>query len=225
MATSITEYALSLIGDGAVVGLGSGRAARNFVRALGARVRAGFHVQGVPTSQTTADLAHSLGIPLCRPDEVDRIDIAVDGADEVDPSLQLIKGYGGALVREKIVAASATRFVILVGQEKLVPMLGSRGKLPLEVLPFGSALCLRLLGDFGWRPRLREESGTPFTTDNGNYLVDCHIPPLPSPATWEQKLLAMPGIVGTGLFLDMAHTVLIQTGDTVQVRQRNRPAP
>ena len=114
---------------------------------------------------------------------------------------------------------------ILVGQEKLVPVLGSRGKLPLEVLPFGSALCLRLLDGFGWQPRLREENGEPFTTDNGNYLVDCHIPPLPSPATWEQKLSAMPGIVGTGLFLDMAHTVLIQTGDTVQVRQRNRPAP
>jgi ribose 5-phosphate isomerase A len=225
MATSIAEHALSFIHDGDTVGLGSGRAARNFVRALGARVEAGLQIRGVPTSQATADLAHSLGIPLFRPDEVDQIDIAVDGADEVDPSLQLIKGYGGALVREKIVAASAKRFVILVGQEKLVPVLGSRGRLPLEVLPFGAALCLRLLGELEWQPQLREENGTPFTTDNGNYLVDCRIPPLPSPATWEQQLLAMPGIVGTGLFIDMAHTVLIQTGDTVQVRQRNRPDP
>ena len=222
MATSIAEHALSFIHDGDTVGLGSGRAARNFVRALGARVEAGLQIRGVPTSQATADLAHSLGIPLFRPDEVDQIDIAVDGADEVEPSLQLIKGYGGALVREKIVAASAKRFVILVGQEKLVPVLGSRGKLPLEVLPFGAALCLRLLREIEWHPQLREENGTPFTTDNGNYLVDCRIPPLPSPAVWEQKLLAMPGIVGTGLFIDMAHTVLIQTGDTVQVRQRNR---
>ncbi len=223
MAQRIAEHALSLIDDGAVVGLGSGRAARDFVRALGACVQAGLQVQGVPTSQITADLARSLGIPLFRPDEVDQIDIAVDGADEVDPSLQLIKGYGGALVREKIVAASAKRFVVLVGQEKLVPVLGSRGKLPLEVLPFGTTLCLRLLDELGWQPRLRGETGGPFTTDNGNYLVDCHIPRLPSPAVWERRLSAMPGIVGTGLFIDMAQTVLIQTGHTVQVRQRNRP--
>ena len=223
MATRMTERALSFVHDGDIVGLGSGRAARNFVRALGARVQAGFQIQGVPTSQTTADLAYSLGIPLRRPDEVDQVDIAVDGADEVDPSLQLIKGYGGALVREKIVAASARRFVILVGQEKLVPVLGSRGKLPLEVLPFGAALCLRLLRELDWQPKLREENGTPFITDNGNYLVDCRIPPLPSPAAWEQKLLAIPGIVGTGLFIDMAHTVVIQTGDAVQVRQRTDP--
>lgn len=220
MAQHITEHALSLIDNGTIVGLGSGRAARDFVRALGTRVQAGLQVQGVPTSRTTAGLARSQGIPLFRPNEVDRIDIAVDGADEVDPSLQLIKGYGGALVREKIVAASAKRFVVLVGQEKLVPVLGSRGKLPLEVLPFGAALCLRLLDELGWQPRLRQETGTPCTTDNGNYLVDCHIPLLPSPAVWERRLSAMPGIVGTGLFIDMAHTVLIQTGDTVQVRQR-----
>ena len=225
MATSIAEHALSFIHDGDTVGLGSGRAARNFVRALGARVEADLQIRGIPTSQATADLAHSLGIPLFRPDEVDQIDIAVDGADEVDPSLQLIKGYGGALVREKIVAASAKRFVILVGQEKLVPVLGSRGRLPLEVLPFGAALCLRLLRELEWQPQLREENGTPFTTDNRNYIVDCRIPPLPSPAAWEQRLLAMPGIVGTGLFIDMAHTVLVQTGDTVQVRQRNRTDP
>lgn len=221
MTTNITEHALTFLTDGDIVGLGSGRAARNFVRALGTRVQAGLRVQGIPTSQATADLAKSLGIPLITLDDVDRIDIAIDGADEVDPSLHLIKGYGGALVREKIVAASAKRFVILVGPEKLVPVLGSRGKLPIEVLPFGVALCLRLLCEFDWQPQLRKENGNPFTTDNGNYIVDCNIPRLPSPAAWEQKLLAIPGVVGTGLFIDMAHTVLIQAGDTVQVRQRN----
>ena len=219
MATSIAEHALTFLTDGDIVGLGSGRAARNFVRALGARVQAGLQVQGIPTSQTTADLAKSLGIPLITLDDVDRIDIAIDGADEVDPSLHLIKGYGGALVREKIVAASAERFVILVGPEKLVPVLGSRGKLPIEVLPFGVALCLRLLCEFAWQPQLREENGNPFTTDNGNYIVDCNIPRLPSPAAWEQKLLSIPGVVGTGLFIDMAHIVLIQDGDSVRVRE------
>jgi ribose 5-phosphate isomerase A len=222
MATSIAEHALTFITDGNVVGLGSGRASRNFVRALGARVQAGLQVEGIPTSQTTADLAKSLGIRLTTLNDVDRIDIAIDGADEVDPALHLIKGYGGALVREKIVAASAQRFVILVGTEKLVPVLGSRGKLPIEILPFGVALCLRRLHEFDWQPQLREENGRPFATDNDNYIIDCSISGLglPSPAAWEHKLLAIPGVIGTGLFVDMADTVLIQDGENVQVRER-----
>lgn len=222
MVTSIAEHALTFITDGNVVGLGSGRASRNFVRALGARVQAGLQIQGIPTSQTTADLAKSLRIPLTTLNDVDRVDIAIDGADEVDPALHLIKGYGGALVREKIVAASAERFVILVGAEKLVPVLGSRGKLPIEILPFGVALCLRQLHKFDWQPQLREENGSPFTTDNDNYIIDCSIPALPSPAAWEHKLLAVPGVVGTGLFVDMADTILIQDGERVQVRERSR---
>ncbi len=222
MVTSIAEHALTFITDGNVVGLGSGRASRNFVRALGARVQAGLQIQGIPTSRTTADLAKSLRIPLTTLNDVDRVDIAIDGADEVDPALHLIKGYGGALVREKIVAASAERFVILVGAEKLVPVLGSRGKLPIEILPFGVALCLRQLHKFDWQPQLREENGSPFTTDNDNYIIDCSIPALPSPAAWEHKLLAVPGVVGTGLFVDMADTILIQDGERVQVRERSR---
>lgn len=222
MATSISEHALTFITDGNVVGLGSGRASRNFVRALAVRIQAGLQVQGIPTSETTADLAKSLHIPLTTLNDVDRVDIAIDGADEVDPALHLIKGYGGALVREKIVAASALRFVILVGTEKLVPVLGSRGKLPIEILPFGITLCLRQLQKINWQPQLREENGSPFTTDNNNYIIDCSVPLLPSPAAWEHKLLALPGVVGTGLFVDMADTVLIQDGDRVQVRERKR---
>src|SRR4051812_29118900 len=135
------ERALELVPDGAVVGLGTGRAATAFIVALGERVRAGLRVRGVPTSQASADLAHQLGIPLTTLDEVEAIDVAVDGADEVDPRCDLIKGYGGALVREKIVAAAARQFVVLVGPDKLVAELGARGKLPVEVLPFGAAPC------------------------------------------------------------------------------------
>ena len=220
MTTLIAERALSFVKDGDVVGLGSGRASMDFVRALGARVQAGLNVRGIPTSQATADLARTLGIPLTSLDAVEGVDIAVDGADEVDPTLDLIKGYGGALVREKIVATAAKQFVVLVGAEKLVPVLGSRGQLPIEVLPFGAAQCLRQLQALNCRPRLRQDNGTPFTTDNCNYIIDCTVAPLHHVAAWEQQLRAIPGLVGTGLFIGMAHIVLVQDGESVQVRER-----
>ncbi|HVM97293.1 MAG TPA: ribose 5-phosphate isomerase A, partial [Candidatus Acidoferrales bacterium] len=135
----IARRALDLVAENSIVGLGTGRAATEFVRALGERVRQGFKVRGIPTSEATAEVAKEYGIPLLQLDDVDAIDITVDGADEVDPNLDLIKGYGGALVREKIVAAASKREVILVGSEKLVSVLGSRGKLPVEVIPFAYA--------------------------------------------------------------------------------------
>jgi len=128
---SVATRAIEFIKDGDVVGMGTGRAATAFIHALGAAVKEGLRVRGVPTSQVTADLATQLGIPLERLDEVGQIDVTFDGADEVDPQLNLIKGYGGAMVREKIVAASSRRFVILVGAEKLVPFRGSRGMHPI----------------------------------------------------------------------------------------------
>jgi ribose 5-phosphate isomerase A len=219
---AIAERALELIPDGGVIGLGTGRAATAFIHALGERVRAGLRVRAVPTSQASADLARQLGIPLVTFEEVDALDVDVDGADEVDPRNNLIKGYGGALVREKIVAAAARRLVILVGPEKLVPVLGSRGNLPVEVVPFGLAPCRRRLTALGCVPQLRREEDRPFVTDNGNYILDCRIPPLERPGEWEQALRAVPGVVGTGLFLDMDPTVLIQDGDAVQVRQPAR---
>ena len=167
-----------MISDGMVVGLGSGRAATRFIRALGARVAEGLHVRGVPTSQSTAALASELGIPLTTLDELETIDIAVDGADEVDPQLNLIKGLGGALVREKIVAAAARRLVILVGPEKLVSQLGERGALPVEVVPFAVAYCRRKLESLGYAAIPRCKDGRLFTTDNGNQILDCRIAPL-----------------------------------------------
>ena len=217
---SMASMALEFIKDGDVVGLGTGRAATAFVRALGDAVKAGLRVTGVSTSQVTAALAAQLGIPLVTLEEVSRIDVTFDGADEVDPKLDLIKGYGGAHVREKIVAASSRRLVILVGAEKLVPVLGSRGVLPVEVVPFGLSLCRRRLTELGCRPKVREQDGRPFVTDNGNQILDCGITPLSDPAAFEQAILGIPGVVGTGLFIGMADMVLVQDGDAIHVHQR-----
>jgi ribose 5-phosphate isomerase A len=220
---SLAAAALDMIQDGFTVGLGSGRAATAFVRGLGERVQAGLSVQGVPTSQATANLAEQWGIPLVSLDDVESIDLAVDGADEVDPALNLIKGLGGALVREKIIAATCRRFVILVGAEKLVSNLGEHGVLPVEVVPFGLAWCGRRLTYLGYPATLRRVDGKPFVTDNGNYILDCKAPMLRNPLAVEQVLRAIPGVVGTGLFLGMAHTVLVDHSGRIEVRQRQSP--
>jgi ribose 5-phosphate isomerase A len=217
------ERALDWIADGSVVGLGSGRAAGQFVVALGKRVQEGLSVVGVPTSIPTANLARQAGIPLVSMEEIDGIDITVDGADEVDPRLDLIKGWGGALVRERIVAAYSRRLVILVGSEKLVPVLGSRGKLPVEVVPFALALCKRRLAGLALPPQVRQDQtgNKPFLTDNGNYILDCPVGPIRNPKELHQQIADIPGVVGTGLFLDMAEAVLVEKKAGVEVRQRN----
>lgn len=219
--TALAHKALEFVTDGAVVGLGTGHAATAFIRELGQRVQQGLRVQGVATSAASADLAKELHIPLTTLDDVAAIDVDFDGADEVDPQLDLIKGYGGALVREKIVAAASKRLVILVGDEKLVPVLGSHGKLPVEVVPFALAPCRRALAALGCRGEVRLSAGKPFVTDNGNPILDCALQPIERPAELERAIRAIPGVVGTGLFLGMAHTVLVQRGDTVEVRQRS----
>jgi ribose 5-phosphate isomerase A len=216
----IAARALDFVENGAVVGLGSGRAAMAFVEALGQRVQAGLRVTGVPTSEATAAAARRLGIALIGLEDADVIDVTVDGADEVDPQLNLIKGYGGALVREKIVAAASRLEIILVGSEKLVPVLGSRGILPVEVVPFALALCRRRLAELGCRPELRTTSGRPFVSDGGNYILDCGIDPLPAPKKLDDALRDIPGVVGTGLFLGVADRILVGDGDSVRELQR-----
>jgi ribose 5-phosphate isomerase A len=216
---TISARAVEMVGAGSVVGLGTGRAATAFIHALGERVRAGLDVRGIPTSQASADLARQLGIPLTVFEDAEQIDITVDGADEVDPAGNLIKGYGGALVREKVVAAFSRKLVILVGAEKLVPALGSRGKLPVEVVPFALTPCRRHLEALGLPGTPREQDGKRFVTDNGNFILDCQTAALSNPAETERSLLAIPGIVGTGLFLKMAHTILVQNGEAVEVRR------
>jgi ribose 5-phosphate isomerase A len=219
-ASAAAERALEFVEDGARLGLGTGRAATAFVQALGVRVKAGLRVQGVPTSETTAALARELGIPLVTLEQAGALDLTVDGADEVDPNLDVIKGYGGALVREKIVAASGRRLIILVGKEKLVSTLGARGKLPVEIVPFAETLCHRRLSELGCRPTRRLVDGEPFVTDNGNYILDCGIEPIADPVTFEHELLAVPGVVGTGLFLGMATAVIVEDGGRADVRRR-----
>jgi ribose 5-phosphate isomerase A len=214
------DKALALLPDGGVIGLGSGQAASAFVRALGQRVRQGLNVRAVPTSDATASLATELGIPLTTLEEVEHLDLAVDGADEVAPNLDLIKGLGGALVREKIVAAAAQRLIILVGSEKLVPRLGARGILPVEVIPFGLTLCRRRLEALGLASRPRHKNGSLLVTDNHNHILDCTVGVIDNPVQLEQSIRVIPGVVDTGLFLGMADTVFVQDGATVTVRAR-----
>ncbi|MEX0676060.1 MAG: ribose-5-phosphate isomerase RpiA [Pirellulales bacterium] len=217
---AIAERALEMVPDGSAIGLGTGHAATAFLHALAERVRGGFRVRGVPTSRESAELAARLGIPLVTLDECPVLEIDVDGADEVDPRLDLIKGYGGALVREKIVAAASKRLVILVGEEKIVPVLGSRGKLPVEIVPFALSVCERALKALGCEPHVRRDEGRLHLTDNGNYILDCGIAPLDRPGDLERDLRAIPGVVGTGLFLDMKPTVLVWMDDNrVEVRE------
>src|SRR5208282_3369367 len=200
------RYALRFVKRGHTVGLGTGRAASAFIRALGA---SGIEVRGVPTSKASEQLGRSVGIPIVTLAEAGKLDIDFDGADEVDPRLNLIKGYGGALVREKIVAASSRRFVVLVGEEKLVPKLGHRGSMPVEVIPFGVALATAKIKALGMKPRIRENGGKEFVTDNGNRILDCAVKKIANPARLDRDLLAIPGVVGTGLFIAMADVVLV----------------
>jgi ribose 5-phosphate isomerase A len=217
------ERALEFVKDGQIVGLGTGRAATAFVEALAARCKEGLAVRGVPTSRATEELARELGIPLLKMSDVEQLDVTVDGADEVDPGLDVIKGYGGALVREKIVAAASRQLVIVVGREKLVARLGQRGKLPVEIVPSARALCLRRFATLGFTAELRRgPTKRALVTDNGNWILDCKVERIPNPGQLDAALRAIPGVVGTGLFVGMADAVVIQDGDAVEVRERSR---
>jgi ribose 5-phosphate isomerase A len=216
------QAALEWVEDGMTLGLGTGRAASAFVEALGTRVARGLRVTGVPTSDATGALARSLEIPLAKLEDVEELDITFDGADEVDAHLDCIKGYGAAMVREKVVAASSNRLVILVGPEKLVEQLGERGRLPIEVLPFGEALVRRELLRLGLDSTLRRlDSSEIVITDNGNWILDAKLSPPLDARALESAIVALPGVLGTGFFLGMADSVVIGDGDQVKVRRRN----
>ena len=216
------EAALRFVESGQTLGLGTGRAAEAFVRALGARVAEGLEVRGVPTSVRTEALARELGIPLLTLAEAGQLDVTFDGADEVDSHLDVIKGYGGALVREKIVAASSNQLVILVGDEKLVSCLGERGKLPVEVVAFGEALATRKLAELGCpSTRRQNDQGEPYITDNGHFILDCAVSRIESAGKLESQILEIPGVLGTGLFVGMADAVIVQKGADVEVRSRS----
>lgn len=223
---AVATAALALVEDGMRLGLGTGRAATAFIHRLGARVRDGLRVSGVPTSDASERLARDLGIPLVELDEAIELDVTVDGADEVSPELDLVKGWGGALVRERIVASASKRQVILVGREKLVRTLGERGCIPVEVIPLARGPATRALKALGLRPTVRPaEGGRPFITDNGNLTLDCALTqPLPdghAARVLAASLRMIAGVVDCGLFLGTAERVLVGDADgRVETRLR-----
>jgi len=216
---AVAEEALNLVTDGARVGLGTGRAASAFIAALGARRREGtLRVSGVPTSIASEKQARALGIPLVDLDEGVMLDLCVDGADEFSPALDLVKGWGGALVRERIVAAASRRQVILVGPEKRVAALGERGRIPVEVIPLARGFVAGELKKLGATPTQRmADADRRFVTDNGNIVFDCRLEkPLATPERareFDAAVLAIPGVVDTGLFLGTAERVLVGHDD------------
>jgi ribose 5-phosphate isomerase A len=215
------QASLRFIEDGQVVGLGTGSTAAHFIQLLGERVKAGLKVRGIPTSVRSEAMAKSLGIPLTSLDEVQEIAVTVDGADEVDPELRLIKGGGGALLREKIVASATRKLVIVVDGSKRVSTLG-KFPLPVEVIKFSQALVTKKITGLGAEVRMRMNSkdGRPYLTDENNYILDCHFGAIADPEKLARELSDMPGVVEHGLFIGMASIVLVaQEGEVLELRR------
>lgn len=208
------EAACAYVQDNTIVGLGTGSTADFAVKHLGERVRQGLRIRGVPTSVKTERLAREVGIPLVDLNDVESIDVTIDGADEVDPRLDLIKGLGGALLREKIVASLTRRQIIVVDPTKMVPKLGTRSPLPVEVLPFGASVVARRLVNEGYHPKLRTKDGQVVVTDNGNHVLDLHFPTgIEDARKLERDLNNIPGVVENGFFLGMTWKVVIGEAD------------
>jgi ribose 5-phosphate isomerase A len=208
--------AAKLVRDGDVVGLGTGSTAYFAVLAIGERVKAGLKIIGIPTSIRTADLARTLGIPLTTLDEHPEIDITIDGADEVDPKLNLIKGGGGALLREKVVASVTKKMIVVADSGKIVATLG-KFPLPVEVISFARTVVEKKIVSLGATPKLRTKpDGSPYLTDNGNQILDCSFGTIADPAALARELNGMPGVVEHGLFIGLAKLVLVGRGDCVE---------
>jgi ribose 5-phosphate isomerase A len=215
--------AVELVRDGMVVGLGTGSTAKHLILALGEQVRAGMRLRGVPTSQETARLAREVGIALIDTENRWEIDVAIDGADQVDPRFNLIKGGGGALLKEKIVAASAKQFIVMVDHTKQVPVLGGSFPLPIEIIPFGWGSTAREIEALTrGRLVLRERNGAPFKTEAGHLIVDVHIDRIDRPAELETALNLIPGVVETGLFVGRTNILIVGTPQGVQTFHASR---
>lgn len=217
--------AVTLVENGMTLGLGTGSTAKYFIEALGEKIRGGWSLKGVPTSEETANFAGAAGIELIEPDETTRIDLAVDGADEADPDLNLIKGGGAALLREKIVAAAAARFVVIADQSKRVPALGAF-PLPVEIEPFGWALTVAgaraVLREAGFdAPSLRLRGRGEARSDGGHLILDCALGRIERPAALDAALRALPGVIETGLFCGIADLAIF--GDEAGVSRQERP--
>ncbi|HXH85472.1 MAG TPA: ribose-5-phosphate isomerase RpiA [Nitrospira sp.] len=218
-ALKAVEYAK----DGMIVGLGTGSTAKHMVLALGEKVKAGMKLRGVATSHETAALARLSGITLIDSDNRWTIDVAIDGADQVDPRFNLVKGGGGALLKEKIVAASAKQFIVLVDYTKQVPVLGGSFPLPIEVIPFGWGSTAREIESLtASRVVLRERNGAPFTTEAGNLIVDVHLARIDHPHELEIALNLIPGVVETGLFVDRTDWLIVGTPHGTETHSAKR---
>jgi ribose 5-phosphate isomerase A len=220
------ESAAALVTGGMLVGLGSGTTAAFAVSALGRRVREGLRIVGIPTSENTAAQARDLGIPLTSLTATSQIDITIDGADEVEEgSLNLIKGHGGALLREKIVASVSKRLVIVVDDSKLVHHLAQRFPVPVEVIPFGWQTTARQLSNLGARPALRRNpDGEAYVSDGGHYILDCAFDPTVSAQPLARKLDHIVGLVEHGLFIGLTSEVHVASHGQIRVL-RSQPAP
>jgi ribose 5-phosphate isomerase A len=206
---------LQFVQDGQVVGLGTGSTAAYFIKLLGEKVKKGFRVRGIPTSVRSRDLAESLGIPLTTLDECQEIAVTVDGADEVDPQLRLIKGGGGALLREKIVASATRQLVIVADASKQVQKLG-KFPLPVEVIRFSQALVAKRIAALGADVQLRlDGAGQPYITDENNHILDCRFGEIADADSLARQLSDMPGVVEHGLFIGMASVVLFARGSEI----------
>lgn len=212
--------AVQLVESGNIVGLGSGSTATYAIRFLAERVREGLKIIGIPTSQKTKQLAEQLGIPLSTLEEHPQIDIDIDGADEIDAQLNLIKGGGGALLREKVVASATRRFIVVAESTKLVARLG-KFPLPVEVISFAESLIQTRIEALGAKVSLRRYPyGNPYATDEGHHILDCYFGEIADPPALAQKLRSFPGVVEHGLFIGMAEMAFVgKDGRVVQVRR------
>lgn len=222
--------ALDFVRDGMVLGLGSGSTAEIFIERLGEKIAGGMRIEGIPTSERTAHCAREAGITLVNPDHVDHIDLTIDGADEVDQSFHLIKGGGACLLREKIIAHASKRMIVIVDDRKMVETLGDF-HLPVEVDPFGLALTARhvyeaLLAsgckDGQTTLRQAKDASGPLVTDGGHYILDCRCREIPTPPATAQALTAIPGVVESGLFIDLADVVIVGEVDHAKVLEIKR---
>ena len=213
------ERAAERVNDGMVVGLGTGSTVKYTILKLGERVRAGLDIVGIPTSESTARLAKQVGIKLAALEDYDAIDLTIDGADEVDSNFNLIKGGGGALLREKMIAYYSKYELIVVDERKVKEVLGVF-PLPIEIVKFGHKRTMRRLADFGCIPALRHVDNGAFITDNGNYIVDCKFSEIKEPSELEHTLNMVPGVVENGLFIGLANEVIIGTKKGVKTLKR-----
>lgn len=216
----VAYEAINYIKDGMVVGLGTGSTMYYAIQSLGERIKEGLNIKGIPTSEKTAEWARSNNIPLTDFSEVNHLDLVIDGADEVDENFQLIKGGGGALLREKIVANATDQFIVIIDESKYVQILGEF-KLPVEVVPFGWEVTAREIEALGCNATLRMDNNGIFLTDNDHYILDCDFKVINNPEKLNQDLISIVGVVETGLFINMARKVLISYSNSGKVIEMN----